>query len=207
MSNSFIYHQTSTLHFNYARSSGRMTHLYRARCLLPMSSPIIEDGAVVVRDGVILSIGRSVDLRREFSSAIDHDLGEVILMPGLINAHCHLDYTMMRGRLTPGSSFTIWIQELNKIKFSLQEKEIISARKEGVKELYSWGCTTVGNIESFPELIPKFYTSPLRLWQFIEEMDIRGEQQGAEGLLTVKNFLIDKPSIFSKFFVTIHKLR
>ena len=90
---------------------------YRARCVMSMSAPPIEDGGVVVQDGVIVAVGKYTDLHSQFSSASYHDLGEVILMPGLINAHCHLDYTMMRNQLQPGSGFTKWIQELNKIKF------------------------------------------------------------------------------------------
>ncbi len=164
-------------------------HLYRARYVMPMNAPIIEDGAVVVADGVIIAVAQNEALRRDYPQATYHDLGEVILMPGLINAHCHLDYTMMRGQLAPGSSFTSWVQELNKIKFALQEKDFLAAIEEGARELYSWGCTTVLNIESFPDLLSKQSAAPLRLWQFLEVMDIRGPQQGIEGLATAEDFL------------------
>ncbi|MFZ4116296.1 MAG: amidohydrolase family protein [Chthoniobacterales bacterium] len=130
--------------------------MYRAHYVMPMSAPVIEGGAVVVRDGVIVAVGKYHDLEREYIGASYHDLGSVILMPGLINAHCHLDYTMMRGKLTPGSRFATWVQELNKIKFSLHEDDWVKSIVEGAQELRSWGCTTLCNIESFQNFYQNF---------------------------------------------------
>lgn len=163
--------------------------IYQAQYVLPMSASPLEDGGVVVQDGVIVAVGRSTDLKKQFSSAVSHDLGEVILMPGLINAHCHLDYTMMRNQLQPASSFTSWIQGLNKIKFLIQEEDVIAAIVKGWEELYLWGCTSVANIVSFPNLLSKLPVPPLRLWQLIEVMDIRGSHQGEEGLQIAESFL------------------
>lgn len=143
--------------------SSQSSVLYRSRYVMPMSSPIIEDGGVVVRDGIIVAVGNQVDLKREFSPAISYDLGEVILMPGLINAHCHLDYTMMKNQLEPGSGFTAWIQGLNKIKFSLREEEIVAAIIQGATELHQWGCTAAANIVAFPSLLKKLPSPLLRL--------------------------------------------
>ena len=185
-------------------NSSLALQVYRARYVMPMSAPIIEDGAVVVADGIILAVAQHEALRRDYPQAIYHDLGEVILMPGLINAHCHLDYTMMRGQLAPGSSFTSWIQGLNKIKFALQEQDFLTAIEEGARELYSWGCTTVCNIESFSNLLSKPLGAPLRLWQFLEVMDIRGPQQGMEGLATAEDFLKKKIDEKINFGISPH---
>ncbi len=78
------------------------TRLYRGSSVLTMSSPPISDGGLAVRGSEVLAVGRWKDLLSEHPAAIQEDLGEVILMPGLINAHCHLDYTMMRGALFGG---------------------------------------------------------------------------------------------------------
>ena len=77
----------------------REIKLYRARTILPMASKPIEDGALAVLGSEIIDVGRWSDLLAEHSTLVRVDLGDVILMPGLINAHCHLDYTMMRGAL------------------------------------------------------------------------------------------------------------
>jgi cytosine/adenosine deaminase-related metal-dependent hydrolase len=156
--------------------------LYRARTVLPVASPPLEDGAVAVQGNEIVDVGRWSDLLAEHPSALREDLGEVILMPGLINAHCHLDYTMMKGAIFGGASFSVWIQRLNAVRQSLETNDYLDSIGEGLQELRRWGCTTVLNIESFPELLPLIPESPIRVWWFLEVMDIRSRLQSSEAL-------------------------
>jgi len=74
--------------------------ILRARFILPISSPPIENGAIVIVGNKIRSVGAWKNLRPPANEKT-LDLGEVILLPGLINAHCHLDYTDMAGQLPP----------------------------------------------------------------------------------------------------------
>ena len=164
------------------------TTLYRARHVLPMAeaaglsrSPI-EDGGIAVRGSEIVAVESWADLLREHPGAIREDLGEVILMPGLINAHCHLDYGMMRGALFGGESFSAWIQRLNAMRRSLDQSDYLDSIAAGLDELRHWGCTTVFNIESFPELMPFLPESSIRVWWFLEVLDIRSRLHSAEAL-------------------------
>jgi cytosine/adenosine deaminase-related metal-dependent hydrolase len=59
-----------------------------------MAGPLIEDGGVITRANRIVAVGPWSDLKPHITGAVE-DLGEAMLMPGLINAHCHLDYTGM----------------------------------------------------------------------------------------------------------------
>lgn len=158
------------------------TRLYRGSSVLPITSPPISDGGVAVRGSEVLAVGGWKDLISEHRGAIQEDLGEVILMPGLINAHCHLDYTMMRGALFGGGSFAEWIQRLNSMRRSLDQKDYLDAIATGLKELRQWGCSTVFNIESFPELVPFLPESPIRVWWFLEVMDVRSRLHSAEAM-------------------------
>ena len=158
------------------------TRLYRGRAILPMSRPVIEDGGLAVRGSEILSVGKWNDLVRENPGATRVDLGEVILMPGLINAHCHLDYTMMRGALFGRGTFSSWIQRLNAMRRSLDQSDYLDAIAMGLRELRHWGCSTVFNIESFPELVPFLPESSIRVWWFLEVMDVRSRLHSAEAL-------------------------
>ena len=65
---------------------------YRARWVLPISSPPIEDGAVAVEGTTIAYVGPL----HGAPAGHDEDFGNALLMPGLVNAHCHLELTAMR---------------------------------------------------------------------------------------------------------------
>jgi hypothetical protein len=101
------------------------------------------------------------------------DLRDHIVLPGLINAHCHLDYSMMRGAISPPKSFTAWVQRINALKRSLDADDYLAAIQRGIAELRRWGTTSVANIEAFPELMPRIPPAPLRIWWFYEMIDVR----------------------------------
>jgi hypothetical protein len=74
--------------------------ILRARTILPLLAPPIENGAVRIAGNKILAVGEWKKFPPPAREKII-DLGEVILLPGLVNAHCHLDYTDMAGELPP----------------------------------------------------------------------------------------------------------
>src|SRR6266853_1574763 len=89
--------------------------ILRARLVLPVSQPPIGDGAVVISGNRIAVVGRWRDLAAAAKSRA-LDLGEVALMPGLVNAHCHLDYTNMAGEFPPPRLFTDWLKLITSAK-------------------------------------------------------------------------------------------
>ncbi|MCB1249098.1 MAG: amidohydrolase family protein, partial [Acidimicrobiales bacterium] len=54
-----------------------------------------EAAVVVVRDGRIAAVG-GVGLERAHPDAVVHDLGGRLLVPGFIDAHCHLSVAALR---------------------------------------------------------------------------------------------------------------
>ena len=64
--------------------------ILRARIVVPVSTPLIENGALVIDGGRIIAVAPWAEIAGRFKGTIC-DLGEVILLPGLVNAHCHLD--------------------------------------------------------------------------------------------------------------------
>jgi cytosine/adenosine deaminase-related metal-dependent hydrolase len=146
--------------------------IIRARMILTMDGPPIENAAVAVEGNRIVAVGLVPDLAWVSEGPV-LDLGDVALMPGLINAHCHLDYTMMRGAISRQKSFTAWVQRINSLKRSLDSHDYLAAIHRGFAELRKWGTTSVCNIEAFPELMPHLGPSPLRTWWFYEMIDIR----------------------------------
>jgi cytosine/adenosine deaminase-related metal-dependent hydrolase len=146
--------------------------ILKARMLVSMAGPPIEHGAVAIQGNRIVAIGSMPDLAWAMDGPVI-DLGEVALLPGLINAHCHLDYTMMRRAIDRPRSFTAWVQRINALKRSLDNDDYLAAIRRGFAELKKWGTTAVCNIEAFPELMLKLPPSPIRTWWFYEMLDIR----------------------------------
>lgn len=150
------------------RPAARTT--YRAKFLVTMDGPPIEDGVVTIVDDRIVGVGRFGELREGGSIT---DLGEVVLLPGLINAHCHLDFTLLRGKIEPPRSFADWIRQINTFRRELTEQDYLNSVAFGLEEAQRWGTTTIASIESFPSLLDRMPPPPLRTWWFAELIDVR----------------------------------
>ena len=146
--------------------------IIRARVVAPMAGEPIDNGAVVVEGNKVAAVGRFTDVQRERSGDV-LDLGEHILLPGLINAHCHLDYTCLRGKLERGLSFADWIVAINAAKAALTENDYVGSINAGAAEAQKFGTTSLLNLEAFPELLPRLPRPPIRLWWCAEMIDVR----------------------------------
>ena len=145
---------------------------YRCRTLVPMHGPPIENGVFVVDGSIIVEAGSANQTLREHRGAVI-DLGEVIVLPGLINAHCHLDYTLMRGAILPARSFSRWVSRINALKRTFTDSDYIRAMQLGFAELRRNGTTTVLDIVANPQIFPYLPTSPIRTWSCLELIDVR----------------------------------
>jgi aminodeoxyfutalosine deaminase len=152
--------------------------IVRARTVVTMDGPPIENGAVAVSGNRIVDVGSFDNIKTRNAGNI-LDLGEQVLLPGLINAHCHLDYTCLRGKIPPQKSFTEWIRGINAEKGTLAPKDYIASINEGFAEAKRFGTTTIANLTAFPELIPQIQ-SPVRTCWFAELIDIRVPERANE---------------------------
>ena len=162
-----INHQPSTIN----------SLILRSRIVLPICHPAIEDGAVAVSGGRIQAVGRWRQLKGKFSGETI-DLGESVLLPGLINAHCHLDYTHMAGLFPPRKSFSDWIKLITTEKSHWTFSDYAESWIDGAKQLLRSGTTTVGDIEAVPELLPDVWeTTPLRVISFLEMTGVKSRRK------------------------------
>ncbi len=157
--------------------------ILRARTLLPVSQPTIENGAVAVSGNRIRAVGSWPDLRPNTNEKV-FDLGDVILLPGFINAHCHLDYTDMAGMLPPPKTFTDWIPLILSAKSGWGYSDYVRSWLNGAHMLARTGTTTVADIETVPDLLPEVWdATPLRVFSFLEMTGIRARRDPEEVLL------------------------
>ena len=150
--------------------------ILRAKIVLPVAAPPIEDGAVFFAGNKIRSVSAWKDLRPHLREKA-RDLGEVILLPGLVNAHCHLDYTDMAGELPPPKTFTDWIGAITAHKTGWSYSDYARSWLRGAHQLLKTGTTTVGDIECMPDLLPEVWTdTPLRVFSFLEMTGIKSRR-------------------------------
>lgn len=111
---------------------------YHARWVLPITQPPIENGTVVENGGKITYVGP----RASAPPGGDYELGESILLPGLVNAHTHLELTAMRGFLED-AQFTGWIDKLRQSRNEvLTEEMLLDSARFGIVEGLEAGITT-----------------------------------------------------------------
>lgn len=110
---------------------------YNARLVRPVSAPDIEDGTVVVDGARIVYVGP----RASAPPGLDVELGDVVLAPGFVNTHTHLDLTALRGRFD-GLPFFEWIRALTAARAALFADELLESSRAGIREGLLAGITT-----------------------------------------------------------------
>src|SRR2546429_3388465 len=158
--------------------SGERRMIVRARTVVTMDGPPIGNGAVVVSADRIVDVGEFDQIEKE-NAGETVDLGEEALLPGLINAHCHLDYTCLRGKIAPQKSFADWIRAINAEKAKLAADDYLASITDGFAEAKRFGTTTVANLTAFPELVSQIRL-PIRAWWFAELIDLRSPERADE---------------------------
>ncbi len=118
-----------------------MTSLFslRARWVLPVDRPPIDGGVVTIADGLIATVGTSTEGPVE-------DLGDVALLPGLVNAHTHLEFSELQKPLgQPGMAFPDWIRLVIASRHRTR-RDPQRAIQTGLQESQRLGVTLIGDI-------------------------------------------------------------
>lgn len=175
--------------------------IIRARIVLPVSAPPIEDGGILIEDDKILAVGKYRKLSGLYSSANEYDLGEVICLPGLVNAHCHLQFTHFFSRITDFKNFKEWIEAIIELKKEFSLEQYRDSWRDGARMLLETGATTVGDVVSDWDLVPAVWEdTPLRGVSFLEIVDVRDSKKAYDDY----NGLINRSSIKSQKWFAIH---
>lgn len=123
--------------------------VYRAAWICPIVSPPIENGWVAIRAGRIEAIGGPRDTPAE---PISRDLGSVAILPGLVNAHTHLELSWLRDRVPPAADFVSWIKQLMLLRGGRMERaddvKVLAAVRDAIAEARQAGTIAFGDISN-----------------------------------------------------------
>jgi cytosine/adenosine deaminase-related metal-dependent hydrolase len=144
-----------------------------ARWIFPVSSPPVEDGFLTLAGERIVSVeprrGRRADL----------DLGQAAILPGLVNAHTHLDLSGLGGLAAPTAGFTSWLGQVIAHRRQRSGEQVDADIGAGLAESLRHGVTLVGDIAAGGRSWELVAAAPLRAVVFFELLGLSRVRAGS----------------------------
>jgi aminodeoxyfutalosine deaminase len=140
--------------------------LFRAGWIVPVDGPPVRDGGLAVEDGRVALLGPFDAVAARHPAAEVRELGPGVLMPGLVNAHCHLELSHLKGRIA-GGDFTSWVGQLvdERARDATDPRPATAAAIEAVVQS---GTVAIGDVSNRLDHIQELAASPLRAVVFHE---------------------------------------
>ena len=148
--------------------------LYRARFLLPISAPPLENGALLVDGGRIIAVDAFSHLRAAFPGAKVIDFGDAALLPPMVNAHTHLelssfaDWAVTADEPELPRNFVDWILWLVRVRRSIAAENLYASLAAGLNASLLAGTGAVGDICTGLDTVAAYQSSPLLGRVFVE---------------------------------------
>lgn len=136
--------------------------VYRAAWVCPIAEPPIPNGWFAIENGRIAAVGAP---GAPAPTASVHDLGRVAALPGLVNAHTHLELSWLQGRVPPAAEFVDWVKQLiiaRGSRGSAPDEAIDSATTRAAREARTLGTVAVGDISNSLSPVPLVRAARLR---------------------------------------------
>ena len=155
---------------------------YRADWILPISAEPIPNSWVAVDRGRIVALGRPND----GGSATVVDLGHAAILPGLVNAHTHLELSYLRNSVPPTERFIDWVRAIlaRLRQFDPADPGILDGIRRGICEARAAGTALVGDVSNTLVTVPLLVEAEMPAVVFYEllkfdERDPAGRVQRA----------------------------
>jgi cytosine/adenosine deaminase-related metal-dependent hydrolase len=138
--------------------------LLRCRWLVPLAGPPLENGWLEIARGRIAALGRGAP---PGSAATITDLGDAIVLPGLVNAHTHLEFSGLAEPLDAAGGLPAWIGRVVAARRARDAggaaaadslPQAVNAIHRGLAESAAAGVTTIGEIATTAP--PAAYAGP-----------------------------------------------
>ncbi len=144
-----------------------------ARYVLPVSGPVIEDGAVLVAGDAIAAVGPRAGLLRDHPGEEVVDYGVAALMPGFVDLHTHLEYSIFRG-VVDDLPYTRWKMEVQRREARLTGSDWADSATLGAIEAVRSGITTIADVTSSGVSVAAAQDAGLRgvIYREISTMDV-----------------------------------
>ena len=143
---------------------------YTADYVYPISSAPIANGVVTVDDsGRITAVEDPADPQYTAPAAPPRKVAGV-LIPGFVNAHCHLELSHLRGRVDTGTTLLPFLVGVVSLR-ETDQAEIDAAIEEQDRAMWAAGIQAVGDICNKLDTAETKRRSPIRYYSFVEMFD------------------------------------
>lgn len=127
-----------------------------------------------IRQGVVVLDENSEEIlaveRREQHDPASLEKHAGALVPGFINAHCHLELSHMKGKVDTGTGLLPFLQSVVKFR-DIPQEEILAAIAAADEEMQREGIVAVGDISNKADTAATKAQSPIRYYTFVEMFD------------------------------------
>lgn len=111
-----------------------------ARWILPIDAPPLPHGLLTLQGDHIVAV------EPQGARQADLDFGNAAILPGLVNAHTHLDLSDAAGKCPPTPDFTLWLRQVIAHRRAQSEEDKARAVATGIEQCVRYGTTLVGDI-------------------------------------------------------------
>ena len=123
---------------------------YRADWILPIADDPIRNGSVTVEHGRIVAVTAGAP-----GDAVD--LGRAVILPGLVNAHTHLELSYLHGRIPPTASFADWVRTVMETRTQYPDAadpRILEPARQAIVRARAAGTALFGDISNTLVTVP-----------------------------------------------------
>ena len=144
--------------------------IHQARWVVPMDGPVLADGAIAVAGDHITAVGPAAELlaTRQPVTTLHYDHGEGAIIPALVNAHVHLEFTALRHTIAPQKNLPAWLQTAIDGFSTLEPGEIDQGILEGIAEMRRFGTILAAEVSTTGRSLPLLAASNLAFHYFYE---------------------------------------
>jgi aminodeoxyfutalosine deaminase len=120
--------------------------IHTAKYVLAEPNLLIPGAAVNISDSGRISSIESCTEPPSIRGVEVIDWGSAVILPGLVNAHAHLELTALQNQLTQFRSFTDWISQLIEKRRLWIKEDFLNSVRAGAEASLSSGTTLVGDV-------------------------------------------------------------
>ncbi len=160
--------------------------------IFPVSSQPIKNGVITLDDfGEIIEVS--------LKSKVKNPKGEIefykgIICPGFVNAHCHLELSFLKNKLTPKTGLPKFITQVLRSRFAYSKPEILKAIETAEQEMIKNGIVAVGDISNNENTFVRKNELNLLYHTFIEVLELSPDK-AEEAMINARRLKRDAKSL------------